>query len=596
MKVIDQLRDAMAAQGVDYYYITTADPHFSEYINAHYKEREFISGFTGSNGNLLVMQEEAYLWTDGRYYVQAEKELAGSGIGLMRMGHPEDPDLLTYLKTHIKEGEVLAFDGNLVPTKTGLEFEGLRDQIHFHMLDCNLVNAVWGDERPEAIAQPIEVLPSEYIGEALEARIAKLQNAMKEKDCDCHFISKLEDQMWLFGIRGKDIPCNPVAYAFTLLFEDQVILFIEQNAVSREVEEHFASLSVCIRPYSALEQGLEEFFGANCKKRRILLDESSTSYRRYCYFAEKGTLVKEANPTTLWKAIKNPTEIQRIQEVYLLDSLILTRFLYRMEKEGAGLRETQAAALLDEMRLREPLCRDLSFPTISAFGGNAAMMHYEAQEGKDASITSPGILLVDSGGQYLGGTTDVTRSIVFGELEEEVRIAYTKATIGMLRLMNCIFLKGCTGRNLDIIARQPLWEIGLDYKCGTGHGIGYMLNVHEGPQNISYGYRKGMIETEFQPGMLVSDEPGVYIKDSYGIRIENILLCKFHDKNATGEYLTFEPLTLVPIDRKGISPSHMEPKDLDMLNAYHQLVYERLSPFLEEKEKMWLFEQTKPIS
>lgn len=601
---IHALRQNMKAAGVHYYLVVTADPHGSEYINDHYKEREFLSGFTGSNGDLLVGEEECLLWTDGRYFVQAEQELEGTGILLMRSRQQGVPELEEYLKSHLKEGMKLGLYGFCANASLGKRLEKIMEQKQGEVVYQNdLAESVFTD-RPADSAAPIRILGDALTGESCDKKLLRVREKMEERKADLLLLSRLEDQMWLFNIRGGDIACNPVAYAFTMILKEKVIVYLKEKSIAalREKEENvrFAEANgIEWHPYQdfirELPEQLQQAEKSLGRKARVMLDPEVVNYTVYRIVKEYAETVETKNPTELMKAVKNPVEIGHIEQVYLLDSVALTRYLrYIKEHRADGLTESGAAVILEEFRRNIKGFMDLSFPTISAYGANAAMMHYEAVPGRDAVLKPEGIYLVDSGGQYEGGTTDVTRSIVMGNITQEMKKHYTLAAVGMLRLQNAVFLHGCTGRNLDILARGPLWQHKIDYKCGTGHGVGYMLSVHEGPQNISW--RSGNAkEAVLEEGMLVSDEPGVYFAGSHGIRIENILLCEKRECNEDGQFMGFKPLTLVPLDPEGIDPSYMERSDIEALNQYHQMVYERLSDYLSDDERAWLEEQTKSL-
>lgn len=592
---IHALRQNMKTAGVHYYLVVTADPHGSEYINDHYKEREFLSGFTGSNGDLLVGEEECLLWTDGRYFVQAQKELKGTGIRLMKSRQQGVPGLEEYLRSHLKEGMKLGLYGFCVNAALGKRLEKIMEEKRGGIVYQNDLAEPVFTNRPADSAAPIRILEDSLTGESSDEKLLRVREKMEECKADILLLSKLEDQMWLFNIRGGDIACNPVAYAFTLILKEKAVVYLkEESAASltgRDVMEW--------RPYQEflreLPSLLQQEGKALGRRARVMLDPEVVNYSVYRMVKEDAQIVEIKNPTEAMKAIKNPVETGHLEQVYLLDSVALTRYIrYIKEHKTEGLTESRAAEILDGYRRNIKGFRDLSFPTISAYGANAAMMHYEAVPGRDAALKPEGIYLVDSGGQYDGGTTDVTRSIVMGSITQEMKKHYTLAVMGMLRLQNAVFLHGCTGRNLDILARGPLWQQKMDYKCGTGHGVGYMLSVHEGPQNISW--RSGSTkEAVLEEGMLVSDEPGVYIEGSHGIRIENILLCEKRECNEDGQFMGFKPLTFVPLDPEGIDPSYMDRSDIEALNRYHQTVYERLEAYLSEEEKAWLREQTKSV-
>ncbi|MCR5011620.1 MAG: aminopeptidase P family protein [Lachnospiraceae bacterium] len=585
------LRKVMEEKQVNWCLFVTSDPHGSEYINACYESRRFFSGFTGSNGDLLVGLSDALLWTDGRYFVQAEKELAGTGIKMMKMGDDDTPKLTEYIKSRVCAGERLISDGRMLSASNGIKIaEILKKKRAIFLTDEDPAAWIWTD-RPADSTGEITILPDKLTGKNAAFKLSALSSKIRETGASSHVITSLDDQMWLFNIRGCDIECNPVAYAYTVINGRNVSVYLKEP-VSPTVKDYFGSLNVNVRNYDNFYADLEK----GNLTTPVTVDPAKINYRAYQLIRKKGKIVEHSNPTGLMKAIKNEREIANMKDIYVLDSAVLTIFLHYIKKnaKSGDLNEYDAAMMLDNMRSQIEGFNDLSFPTISAFGPNAAMMHYEATETDHAKIEANGLYLVDSGGQYDGGTTDVTRTLVLGKVSEEIKRQFTRVVVGMLRLQNAIFLEGCAGRNLDIMAREPVWELCMDYKCGTGHGVGYMLNVHEGPHSIRWRPGEGK-EEPLKPGMIVSDEPGVYVAGSHGIRIENILLCKEVAENDDGRFLTFEPLTYVPIDLDGILPDEMEPRDKALLNAYHKAVRKKLMPFMEGDDISWLKEATREI-
>ncbi len=589
---IEMLRAKMKEEGIDYYLIPTADFHNSEYVNDYFKVREYFSGFTGSNGSLLVGRSEAGLWTDGRYFIQAEKELKGSGITLFRMQEEGVPTIPEYLSQHMQEKETLGFDGRVITASYGQKLEkALRDKKAVFRYDQDIAGSLWAD-RPELPGNPVTVLPEELCGKNMAEKLTQVREQMKERHCTAHLITKLDDLMWLFNIRGKDVEYNPVALSYGFFTMEEAWLFIRERAFSDELRGYAKQYGVTLKDYGEITAFLE-----TVREEKVLLDEDQVSYALYRILREKTELISDVNPTEKLKAVKNPVELSRMEEVYRKDSAALTRFIYWL-KTNIGkipMTEYSAAEKLDDMRREIDGFLDLSFPTISGYKENAAMMHYEATETDHKELKAEGMLLVDSGGQYMGGTTDVTRTIVLGEIDEETKRHFTAVAVGMLRLTAARFLYGCTGRNLDILAREPLWSMNIDYKCGTGHGIGYILNVHEGPQNIRWRYTDTMKEAVIEAGMVISNEPGVYKEGSHGIRTENIIVAKNGEKNGDGQFLYFDTLTYVPIDLDGIDPAYMQEIDICRLNDYHRAVYEKISPYLNEEECRWLKEATAPV-
>ena len=584
---IKKLREAMARAGIDFYMIPTADFHNSEYVNDYFKVREFFCGFTGSNGTLVVWKEGAGLWTDGRYFIQAQKELEGTGVTLFKMGEEGVPDIKEFLSCNMKAGQTLGFDGRVVTAQEGLRMEEElgKKQITF-VYDRDLAEAVWM-ERPMLPCGRVMVLPDEVCGVCITEKIKEVNSVLEAMNADSLLLTKLDDLMWLLNIRGCDVECNPVALSYGYISKEKKILFIQKEALTIETEKYFAQYGIEIRAYGDITAFLEKEAG---KDTKILVDKRHCSYCLYKKAMAGAKAVDGKNPTELLKAVKNPTELANMERVYIADSVAVTRFIYWL-KQNIGkieITEVSAAEYLDNLRREIPGFLDLSFPTISAYKENAAMMHYEATKENHKVLAPEGMLLVDSGGQYLGGTTDVTRTIVLGTVSDEIKRHYTAVITGMLALANAKWLYGCTGRNLDILARAPLWNMDIDYKCGTGHGVGYILNVHEGPQNIRWRFVKGMDEAVLEAGMDVTDEPGVYIEGSHGIRIENVLVAKNDIKNGDGQFMRFDTLTYVPIDTEAIDIRCLTAETRVRLNQYHAAVYEKISPYLNEEEGLWL--------
>ncbi len=590
---LEALREAMSGAGVDYYMVPTADFHNSEYVDDYFKVREYLSGFTGSNGTLVVSQREAGLWTDGRYFIQAENELAGTGIKLFRMLDEGVPTIQEYLGQQMQEGECLGFDGRVVDTAFGCKLEKALEgkKIRF-AYDRDLADQVWTD-RPSLPCHPVMVLDEVICGRTAGEKMADVRAKIEEKKADALLLSKLDDLMWLFNIRGRDVECNPVALSYAYLTKEDCWLFIQEGEVTEALRDHGAKYGMTLMPYGEVTA----FLKSRPEKERVLYDGANTSYALYRTLKEKGECLEGENPTERMKAIKNPVELAHMEAVYLEDSAAVCRFIYWLKKNVGKQRITEvtAAEYLDSLRRQIKGFLDLSFPTISGYKENAAMMHYEADPENCRELEPEGMLLVDSGGQYLGGTTDVTRTIVLGPISDEVKEHFTAVAAGMLQLSNARFLYGCTGRNLDILARGPLWERNIDYKCGTGHGVGYILNVHEGPQGIRWRFTENQKEALLEAGMDVTNEPGVYIEGSHGIRTENVMVVRNGVKNADGQFMYFDTLTFVPIDLEAIDTKYLQPFQIDMLNRYHEQVYEKISPLLDGEEREWLREATRPV-
>lgn len=594
-----KLRGAMAENRIDYYIIPSSDYHNSEYAAPFFQARAYFSGFTGSSGTLLVGKTEACLWTDGRYFVQAAAQLAGSGITLMKMLEEGVPTLAEYLQRNMKEGEVLGFDGMTLPAETGVMLaQNLRDRQIRIVYGRDLAGEVW-TERPPLPAGKAFVLDDSFSGKPFREKLEDVRSRMLLSDCGVFFLSKLDDICWLLNLRGSDVTCNPVVLSHLLVTTERVFLFIQEEAVSEAVADYCMANGITIMDYHKTAQNISGFR----PESDILFDRKNVSYTMFMTLKSIAAgagrkLVNRPNPTLYMKACKNRTELLHTRETYLRDSAVLTRYLYWLKHDAVkeGVTEYEAAMKLDHMRSEMDGFLDLSFETICGHAENGAVVHYKPEKETAKKLTAKGFVLVDSGGNFMGGTTDVTRTVALGALTDDMKRDFTLVLAGMLRLMNARFAKGCTGRNLDTFARAPLWAHGIDYNHGTGHGVGYILNVHEGPQNIRWRYSPEMTDEMLEEGMLVSDEPGVYVEGAYGIRLENILEVLPDRETSFGTFLRFAALTYAPIDPDAIDTRYLEPSDREALNRYHAEVYEKVAPLLtDEKIKNWLHEVTKPI-
>lgn len=590
---LEQLRARMAERGVDACLVPTSDYHESEYVGKHFACREYITGFTGSAGTALIMKDWAGLWTDGRYFVQAAAELAGSGVELMKAGQPGVPSLEAYLRGHLPESGVLGFDGRVINGRMGEELQELLAAKGIR-LDYTqaLVDEIW-ENRPALSKEPVWVLDEKYCGCPAAEKIAAVREKMAESGASVHLLTTLDDIVWLLNIRGNDIPCNPVVLSYLAVTQDAVRLFVNPETIRNEAAAYLDSLGVTVCPYDEVYA-----YAGSLRGERVLLEKGKVNYALLQALDGSNQVVDRMNPTVMMKAVKNPTEIENLKKAHILDGTAMTKFIYWMKHQigKTPMTEVSAAEYLDGLR-REQDCLDLSFSTISAYGPNAAMCHYHAEPETCAVLEPKGLYLVDSGGQYMEGTTDITRTMALGPVTQEEKEHYTLVLMGMLRLGNVKFLQGCTGLSLDYVTREPLWSRGLDYNHGTGHGIGYLLNVHERPVGIRYRVvPERQDSAAFAPGMMCSDEPGIYIEGSHGIRTENQMFCKADEKTEYGQFLRFEYLTYVPIDLEPLEISLMEDRDIAYLNAYHAQVYEKIAPHLTEEEAQWLYEVTRPVS
>ncbi|MDO4941352.1 MAG: aminopeptidase P family protein [Lachnospiraceae bacterium] len=591
-KEIIQLQRKMEETSIDYYLVPTSDYHHSEYISSFFKCREYLSGFTGSAGTLLVSRQEAWLWTDGRYYIQAEQELEGTGIVLMKDGMTDVPTISDFLKHNMKSGQVLGFDGRLYTAGfiNGLQRKLSAQKIHF-IYECDLVNEIWSN-RPAISAEPIFCYPEAYAGTSISEKISAYREYLRKYHAQCQLINSLTDIAWLFNLRGHDVACTPVFLAYAYVSIEEVILFVQESALTVDTRAYLEKNNIKIQNYDTFYEFIKQI-----EHTRMLVDYSDLNYCCYRFLSKTNTLLRASKYTTMAKIIKNDTEIAGTRACHLRDGIYMTKFMYWLKNsiKDRNLSELEAASYIDQLRLADDLALDLSFETISAYGQNAAIVHYSPSAESNAKIEPKGMLLVDSGGQYLDGTTDITRTFILGPITDEERLCYTTTCRSMLHLANAKFLTGCRGSNLDCLAREPMWELGIDFRHGTGHGVGHMLSVHEGPNNFRFRVNAGNLDAVLLPGMITTDEPGIYETGKFGIRIENELLCRKWKRNQYGQFLTFEYLTYAPIDLDGIDSDLMNEQEKSWLNDYHKKVYELISPHLNEEERAWLKIYTRSI-
>lgn len=607
------LRNQMKEAGVHCMVIPTSDYHNSEYVSDFFMARKYFSGFTGSAGTLVVTPDEAALFTDGRYFIQAAKELKDSGITLMKMGEPEVPTMTEYVDQKLQQGWTLCFDGRVLTSSKGSELEEIArkhgGQLRF---DIDLCDAAW-ENRPALIHHPVWVLSEEYAGESVEEKLTRVREEMKKEEAGIHVLTSLDDIAWLYNIRSNDVECCPVVLAYTMVTKDRALLFAEEGFAAGEdtsARERMEKAGVEIYPYDRFYEMLGSVAAQATKEEkasRVWIDESQVNFRvlkelqKIC--AEEGAqagtkLLNKENPTTLMKSIKNETELKHTRRAHIKDAVAVTKFMYWLKKNigSIPMDEVSVAEKIDGLRAQQEGFIELSFPTISAYGTNGAIIHYGAQKETCAALKPEGMLMIDSGGHYIDGTTDITRTFILGPVTPEMKKHYTLVLRAMLSMRATRFLHGCTGANLDIRAREVLWEHGLDYKHGTGHGVGNILNVHEGPQSFRWKLLPDAGKPAvFEEGMITSDEPGIYLENQYGIRIENEILCRKGEENEYGQFMYFEDLTFVPIDLDGVELSQMSELDKERLNDYHAAVFEKLKPYFEGEELTWLRHVTRAV-
>lgn len=591
-KRITALRAIMKREGIDYYYIPTADFHESEYVVEYFKARKFITGFTGSAGVAVIGQEEAWLWTDGRYFIQAAAQIEGSGFGLMKMGQEGVPTVMQYLGEKLQEGQCIGFDARVVNTNDAKEFAKIAAKKHGSLkTDNDLLDEVWTD-RPALVHQPADVLKDEFNGEATASKLARVREQMENEEAQYHIISTLDDIAWILNVRGNDIPHVPVVLSFLVIGKEDAMWFVEENALNDAVKEMAAECGITIRPY----EDVYAYAATIPENSTVLLDKRKVNYRITNALSETVHIVSKANPSQLMKAIKNEIELENTRKAHLLDGIAVTKFMYWLKKNVGKIPmdEVSVSDYLQSLREQMEGYRDISFDTIAGYNANAAMMHYKAEPDTAAKLEPQGMLLVDSGGHYDTGTTDITRTFVLGPISDIQKKHFTMVVKSNLNLANVKFLYGCNGISLDVICREPIWKENLDYQCGTGHGVGYLLNVHEGPNSFRWQYRPGF-DNPFEAGMITTDEPGIYLQDQYGIRTENELICFKGEKNQYGQFMGFENITYVPIDLDGIDKQYLSAEDVKQLNDYHKMVYEKISPYMTPEENEWLKEYTREI-
>lgn len=591
-----KLREAMKEAGIDCYIIPTSDYHNSEYVSEYFMVRKYFSGFTGSAGTLVVHEDKAALFTDGRYFIQAARQLEGSGIALMKMGEPSVPELKEYVERELFEGRNIGFDGRVVTAGEGLEFERIAQKKGGKVIwNLDLASGIW-KERPKLSFTPVYVLEERYCGESAQDKLQRLRDKMQAEGASVHILTTLDDIAWLFNLRADDVKSCPVLLAYAAVTGKEAYLFAGRDAFDGDVREYLEENHITLRPYDefyAYAAGLGQEGDAS-----LLICEKRINYRLKKELGEGVKLIDRPNPTTFMKAVKNQTERENLRKAHLMDAVAVTKFMYWLKKNVGkiAMTELSAAEYLEELRSQNPSFIEPSFSTICAYGANGAIIHYGATPENCAQIQAKGMLMVDSGGHYFEGSTDITRTFILGEITQEMRQHFTLVARAMLRLKSIKFLKGCKGVNLDLAAREVFWEKGFDYKHGTGHGVGYLLNVHEGPNNFRFKPAAGSDEGwEFEEGMVTTDEPGIYIEGSHGVRTENELLCRKAFENEYGQFMEFEDLTYVPIDLDGIDASEMDEKEKKILNEYHESVFEKLFPFFEGEELRWLRNATRKI-
>ena len=589
---ITALRERMKEKKIDAYLVPTDDFHASEYVGEYFKCRKYITGFTGSAGTAVIMQDMAGLWTDGRYFIQAAAQLEGTGVDLFKMGEPGVPTIHQFLEEKLGEGMCLGFDGRTISAKEASELsEALGKKGASLSVDYDLVGEVWED-RPALSCEPVMELDVKWAGESRADKCAKIRKAMEEKGADAFVLTSLDDIAWLLNIRGGDVHCCPVVLSYLVMTQKEIKLFANEKAFPAEVLDALAKDGVTLLPYDSIYEYVKTF----AKDMKVLLCKQKANSRLVSNIPAEVEILDEENLTLLPKAIKNPVEVENERIAHIRDGVALTKFIYWLKKNVGKIPMTELSAeeKLYSFRAQQENFIDNSFDPIISYGVHAAINHYSATPETDIPIEPRSFLLADTGGNYYEGTTDTTRTIVMGPVTDEQKKFFTAVLRGMLNLGNAKFRYGCTGVNLDCLARGPLWELGKDFNHGTGHGVGYLLNVHEGPNSFRWKIVPGN-NAVLEEGMITSDEPGYYVEDGFGIRHENMIVCKKAEKTEYGQFMCFEFLTMVPFDLDAVVPEQMTAHERELLNNYHAQVYEKISPYLDEDEKAWLKEATRAI-
>ena len=590
---LNALRILMKEKKIDAYLVPTDDFHGSEYVGDYFKCRKYITGFTGSAGTAIITQDMAGLWTDGRYFIQAADQLRDTTIELFKSGEPGVPTVHQFLNDKLQEGMCLGFDGRTVSAREAEELQELLQEKHITFsVNDDLIGEIWED-RPVLSCEPVMELDIRWTGKSRADKIAEIREQMKAKEADTFILTSLDDIAWLLNIRGNDIHCCPVVLSFLVMMENELRLYANAAAFSEEIRSNLEADGVKIYPYDDVYSYVQSI----SSDKKVLLSRANVNSRLVSNIPSEVTILDEPNLTLLPKAVKNETEMENERIAHIKDGVAVTKFIHWLKKNvtRTNITELSTAEKLYQFRSEQEHFLGESFDPIIAYGTHAAIVHYSATEATDIPLEARGMVLADTGGHYLEGTTDITRTIVLGPVTAKEKKFFTAVLRGNLNLAAAKFKYGCTGLNLDYLARGPLWELGEDYNHGTGHGVGYLLNVHEGPNSFRWKNLPGNPAPVLEEGMITSDEPGYYLENEFGIRHENLVLCKKAEKTSFGQFMCFEPLTMVPFDLEGINPEEMTERERKLLNDYHQKVYTTISPYLDEEEKEWLKQATREI-
>lgn len=591
---LSALRAEMKKRNIAIYVVPTADFHESEYVGDYFKARKFITGFTGSAGTAVITMTEAGLWTDARYFLQAEKQLEGSTVTLYKMAEEGVPTVTEYIEKTLKEGEIIGFDGRVINSSLGKKFLAIAEKKKGKLyVDEDLVDLVWTD-RPAMSKEPVWIFDEKYVGESVESKLSAVRKKMEEKGATMHLMASLYDIAWLLNVRGRDISYVPVVLSYLALTKDSCVWFVQEEVIDDALAAYLAKNKITTKPYDSFY----DFVKGISSDEVILMNTSVMNYRIVNNIPQNVKVIDAADPSVLLKSIKNPVQMENIRIAHKKDAVAMIKFMYWLKKNVGKIPMTEISVsdYLESLRREQDGCLDLSFDTICGYAEHGAIVHYSATPESDVPLQAKGLLLVDSGGHYLEGTTDITRTFVLGPITEEEKEDFTRVCRSNINLAAARFLYGCSGMNLDIIAREPFWEVGMDYKHGTGHGVGYVLNVHEGPNGFRWRQSPDRSEgATLEEGMVTTDEPGIYIEGKYGVRTENELICRKGEKNEYGQFMYFENVTYVPIDLDAILPEKMTSVERQRLNDYHKMVYDTMAPYFSGEELEFLKEYTRAI-
>ena len=589
---LSALRKCMQDKHIDIYIVPTADFHQSEYVGEHFKARAYITGFTGSAGTAVITLHDAKLWTDGRYFLQAAKELEGTGVTLMKMFEPGVPTIEEYLEAELKSGQTLSFDGRVVSVGEGDAYASIAKK-NGAKIDYqeDLIDVIWTD-RPPLSDKPVWFLEEKYSGESSKSKLSRIRKEMEDAGCDTHIVSTLDDICWTLNIRGNDIDFFPLVLSYAIIKKDSFEFYIDERKLDEKLKSILKKDDVILHPYNDIYEDVKKL----PENATVLIDKAKLNYAIFNNIPASVSIVNKRNPEILMKALKNPVEVENIKKAEIKDSIAHVRFM-KWLKENLGkirITEMSASEKLDEFRAEMGnFIRD-SFEPISSYGPHSAIVHYSSSPETDVELKAGSLYLSDTGAGFYEGSTDITRTYALGEVPNKMKEDFTIVAISNLQLASAKFLQGSTGLTLDILARKPFWDRGLNYNHGTGHGVGYLLNIHEGPAGFRYKYRAGETE-EIQEGMVITDEPGLYIEGSHGIRLENELLARKGVQNEYGQFLYFETITLIPFDLDAINPAILDEENKKLLNEYHKRVYEEIAPHLNEEEKAFLKKYTRAV-